>query len=98
MSKIVIELDTDEETVTGTIDGKTIPGAISCVSVYTYCDYYSKKNKPCLSWNISAKDSESGDDINVCTNWSSASLKAGVDTQQVGVDITKYLADKKHRV
>lgn len=77
MATVVITIDTEENTVTASIDGKEVADVTS-VSAYKYEDYYNK-NKPKVSWNISANNSTGDDDFSSYVNYCSATASVGRD-------------------
>lgn len=98
MAKITITIDTDENTLSGTIQGKEIQGDIQSVNVCRM-DYseYDRKREPELHWNIQVANETEGDDIKSYTNWCAASRQLGVDTEKGKADIGRFFDQKKGR-
>lgn len=72
MATVIITIDTEENTLSANVDGKEI-GGVSSASAYLYNDYYNK-NKPKVSWNVSASNDTGDDDFSSYTNYCSASV------------------------
>ena len=100
MSIISIQIDTEEQTVTATLDGKTVENVRSA-SVYLYNSYYNNKRQE-LSWNISTCEDTGNDDFTQCTNYCSASVMADKlnsvsvsSAEKAKADVAKYFDNKK---
>lgn len=93
MATVVITIDTEENMVTASIDGKEVSNVTSA-SAYKYNDYYNK-NKPKVSWNISA-DNATGDDdfssyVNYCSATASVTSAGKVEIVMNGVETVDRL-------
>lgn len=99
MSQIVITVDTEEQKVSATIDGKDT-GEVTSAYVSVYKDYY-KPNKTNLSWNISCSNPTDDDDFTSYTHFCSASKVLELVKNQVGgkvkSDINEYFDKKAKR-
>lgn len=58
MSKVMIEVDTDEGTVSATINGKKVDD-VSSISIYKIVDPYSKKQEPEIECYINSHSKDS---------------------------------------
>lgn len=93
MAIVTITVDTEENTVAASIDGKEVAD-VSSASVYKYNDYYNK-NKPKVSWNISANNATGDDDFSSYTNYCSATASVSntgkVEIVMNGVELVNRL-------
>lgn len=88
MAIVTIMIDTEENTLKATIDGKEV-NEVTSASAYMYNDYYTK-NKPKVSWNVSANNATNDDDFSSYVNYCSAtaSIKSdGIEIKLSGAEI-----------
>jgi hypothetical protein len=77
MAIVTITIDTEENTLRASIDGKDV-NEVTSASAYMYNDYYTK-NKPKVSWNISANNATNDDDFSSYVNYCSATASIKAD-------------------
>lgn len=70
MALVTITINTEDNTISATIDGKEV-SEVTYASAYKYEDYYNK-NKPKVTWNITSSNSSEDDDFSSYVNYCSA--------------------------
>ena len=96
MAKITLTIDTEANTLTGTIEGKEIQGDITSANFYKYESYDRKKTAE-LSWSIQVANESEDDDIKSYTNWCAASQKLGMNLNKAKADINEFFSKKRRR-
>lgn len=110
MAKIIIEVDTEEETLSASIDGTDIKN-VGSVSVYKYTDMYENEDEISVNMTVVEPNKESG--INKVTNYYTVSSLEGKKIDRTNADhslpgfigqiqldptndINKYFSHKSH--